>query len=202
MTYSALMVDVDGVLVIRPDGRRWDADLQADLGVDPGDLQRVFFDPHWQAIATGRARIEDHLPAALATIAPHVEVEALIAYWFARDAHLNQPLLDDLAQLRASGVPVHLATVQEHRRADYLWTALGFSGRFDGLHHSAAVGHAKPDAAYFEAVAARVALRPADLLLIDDATRNVAAAIEAGWQARLWTGRQTLTELLAGTCPQ
>jgi putative hydrolase of the HAD superfamily len=196
MSFSALMVDVDGVLVVRPDGRRWDADLLTDLGVDPAQLQAAFFNPHWQAIATGHAGIEDHLPAALAQIAPHVEAEALIAYWFDRDAHLDRVLLDDLAAIRAGGVRLHLATVQEHRRAEYLWNTLGFREHFDGLHHSAAVGHAKPEAAYFEAVAERVGLPPADLLLIDDAARNVEAAIEAGWQARLWTGRQRLVEVL------
>ena len=197
MNYRALMVDVDGVIVIRPDGRRWDADLAADLGVEPADLQRAFFNAHWPAIVTGRARIEDCLPAALAQIAPHVSAEALIAYWFAKDACLNTPLLDDLAALRAAGTPLHLATVQDHRRADYLWTTLGFKDRFDGLHHSAAVGQAKPDLAYFRAVADRVALPPADLLLIDDSLRNVEAAMEAGWQARLWTGEQSVAAVLA-----
>ena len=197
MNFKALMVDVDGVLVIRPGGRRWDAEMLADLGVDPNELQSAFFTPHWQAIATGRARIEDHLPAALAQIAPHVGAEALIAYWFAKDAVVNQPLLDDLARVRAAGTPLHLATVQEHRRADYLWTTLGFRDRFDGLHHSAAVGFAKPDPAYFHAVAGRVALRPDELLLIDDSARNVEAAVEAGWQARLWTGKQRLAQVLA-----
>jgi putative hydrolase of the HAD superfamily len=197
MSFRALMVDVDGVIVVRPDGRRWDADMAADLGLDPADLQRAFFTPHWAAIATGKARIEDHLPAALAQIAPHISAEALMAYWFAKDACLNQVLLKDLAALRASGTPLHLATVQDHRRADYLWTTLGFRDRFDGLHHSAAVGHAKPDSAYFNAVAMRVGLSPADLLLIDDSRRNVEAAIDAGWQARLWTSERTLSEVLA-----
>jgi putative hydrolase of the HAD superfamily len=197
MSFRALMVDVDGVVVIRPDGRRWDADMAADLGVEPADLQRAFFERHWPAIVIGKARIEDRLPSALAQIAPHLTAEDLIAYWFAKDACLNLDLLDDLAALRATGTPLHLATVQDHRRADYLWTTLGFRDRFDGLHHSAALGCAKPDLAYFQAVAARLALPSADLLLIDDSPRNVAAAIKAGWQARLWTGEQTLAEVLA-----
>lgn len=196
MSFTALMVDVDGVIVIRPDGRRWDADMAADLGVEPADLQRAFFDPHWQAIATGKARIEDHLGPALAKIAPGVEAEDMIAYWFARDACLNVPLLEDLGLLRAAGTPMHLATVQEHRRAEYLWTTLGLKERFDGLLHSALIGHAKPDSVYFEAVSARLGIAPDELMLIDDSARNVEAARAAGWQARVWTGEQRLSQVL------
>ena len=199
--FQILMVDVDGVIVVRPAGRRWAADLMADLGVDPADLQAAFFTPHWPAIVTGRARIEDHLPAALARIAPEVAAETLIAYWFEKDAILDQVLLDDLSALRATGVPMHLATVQDHRRADHLWNALGLKGRFDGLLHSALIGHAKPDPAYFDAVARRLDTAPADLLLLDDSPRNVAAAIGAGWQGRLWTGEQSLADCLAHPVP-
>ena len=42
--------------------------------------------------------------------------------------------------VRRTGVELHLVTVQEHRRAAYLWHDLGLRERFDGLHHSAAVG--------------------------------------------------------------
>jgi putative hydrolase of the HAD superfamily len=197
VTFSALMVDVDGVIVVRPDGRRWDADMRDDLGLAPEDLQRAFFTPHWPDIVTGKARIEDRLPAALADVAPHLKSEDLIAYWFGKDAHLDEALLADLADVRSGGTPLHLATVQDHRRADYLWETLGLKERFDGLHHSAAVGFAKPDPAYFAEVARRVALPAGELMLIDDAIRNVEAARDAGWQARLWTGKVRLRDVLA-----
>src|SRR3982751_6869452 len=49
----------------------------------------------------------------LRDIAPHVTCDALIDYWFANDAHLNEVLLAELASIRAGGIEVHLATVQE-----------------------------------------------------------------------------------------
>lgn len=197
MAIKALMVDVDGVVVTRPEsGRRWDHDLEADLGVPAEALQRVFFQPHFKAISEGRAPIEPHLAAALAEIAPHVSAEAMMAYWFAKDAHLDHALLADLAGLRARGLALHLATVQEHRRADYLWTTLGLGARFDGLHHSAAVGAAKPDLAYFRGVEARTRFAPAELLLIDDSVRNVDGARAAGWSAVLWTGEERLETVI------
>ena len=105
--------------------------------------------------------------------------------------------------VRASGLQLHLATVQEHRRADYLWTTLGLRDRFDGLHHSAAVGFAKPDPAYFAAVEARTGFAADELLLIDDSPHNIEAAKLAGWrgdpvdgpaEARGPTGRASARE--------
>ena len=132
----------------------------------------------------------------MATIAPTVTAETLIAYWFAKDTQLDQTLLGALARLRANGMPMHLATVQEDRRAAYLWQTLGLKDRFDSILHSGLIGAAKPDSAYFDAVAQRLNLAPGDLMLLDDRQDNVDAAIGSGWQARLWTGRQTLDEVL------
>lgn len=81
---------------------------------------------------------------------------------------------------------------------DHLWRALDLRAHFDSHHHSAGLGHAKPDPAFYRLTAARIGL-PADaLLLVDDARENVARAIQAGWQALLWTGHQPLHALLAG----
>jgi putative hydrolase of the HAD superfamily len=201
MLPRALMVDVDGVVVVRPRGDRWDAKLAVDLGVDPDDLRRTFFDVHWPDVVLGRADLHDRLARALAELGVDVDVESLIAYWFEQDSTLDHELLDDLARLRRAGVELHLVTVQEHRRAAYLWDVLGLRERFDGLHHSAAVGASKPDYEYFLKVEERIGLRGADLLLIDDSPQNVAAAREVGWRSRLWTRGTTLAEALAEVDP-
>src|SRR4051812_26746157 len=131
---KALMVDVDGVILMpRPGG--WAVDIERDLGVTRAALQQHFFAPHWEDVMLGRAGLHERLGPVLAEHAPHLTSHELAAYWFARDAILNEPLLADLAALRATGVPVHLATVQEHQRARYLWETLGFRDRFDALHY-------------------------------------------------------------------
>ncbi|MFD1192694.1 HAD family hydrolase [Phenylobacterium conjunctum] len=192
------MVDVDGVVVRHPAGRRWDRDMQADLGLDPGLLQQRFFAAHFQDVVTGRADLHDRLAPVLAEIAPHLTSQALADYWFAQDAHLDLALLDDLARLRASGARLHLATVQEHHRARYLWETLGLKDRFDAIHYAADYGVGKPDPAFFRAVEQRTGLPASDLLLIDDSARNVESARACGWSAVLWDGTQTLSEVLGG----
>ena len=114
----ALLVDVDGVIITpRPGG--WAVDLERDLGLSSATLQQHFFVPHWEDISLGRAALHDRLPAVLAEHAPHLTSQQLAVYWFEHDAQLNHPLLADLAVLRATGVQLHLATIQEHERAAY-----------------------------------------------------------------------------------
>lgn len=191
------MVDVDGVVVRHPAGLRWDNTLKADLGLDPDLLQHRFFAAHFGEVVTGRADLHARLAPVLAEIAPHLTSRDLTDYWFAQDAHLDQALLDDLAALRAQGVVLHLATVQEHHRARYLWETLGLKDRFDAIHYAADYGVGKPDPAFFRAVEARTGFDAKDLLLIDDSPRNVEAARACGWTAVLWDGTGTLGEALA-----
>ena len=190
------MVDVDGVVVHAPNGRRWDAAIEADLGISPQALQERFFAPHFHDIVHGRADLMDRLGAALAEFAPHVTAQALVDYWFEKDGRLNHALLDELAPWRAAGFPLHLATVQEHHRARHLWETLGLKNRFDAIHYAAALGCAKPDPAFWAAVQERTGYAPADLLLIDDSARNVESARAAGWAAVLWNGTERLADVL------
>lgn len=196
MSLKCLMVDVDGVVVHAPDGRRWDADLEADLGIAPAALQELLFRSHFDAVSLGRADLLEVLAAVLPKIAPHVTPKAFVDYWFEKDSRLDHVLLDDLAAVRAQGMRLHLATVQEHHRARYLWETLGLKDRFDAMHYAAALGCAKPDPAFWAAVQDRTGFAPADLLLIDDSPLNIEAARRAGWRAELWDGTRRLAEVL------
>lgn len=197
MTLKALMVDVDGVVVAHLDGRRWDHAMEADLGLPSAEFQAAFFKPHFNDIVLGKADLHDRLAPVLATIAPHLTCQQVTDYWFEKDSRLNQDLLDELAGYRARGIALHLATVQEHMRADYLWTRMGLSQRFDAIHYAAALGCKKPEPAFFAAIEARTGLAPDELFFIDDAPGNIAGAQACGWPAALWTGERRLADLLA-----
>lgn len=190
------MVDVDGVVIVpRPGG--WAADLEFDLGLSSAALQAHFFKPHWEDVVLGRAELHERLAPVLAQIAPHLSSEQLAAYWFAKDVELDRRLLEDLAAVRAKGIEVHLATVQEPLRADYLWTTLGFCKRFDAMHYAADLGAKKSDPAFYAAVEARTGFAPAELLLIDDTLANLEVARAAGWAGLHWSGSSRLPDLLS-----
>ncbi len=116
MMIKAIMVDVDGVLVVHPDNRGWSANLERDIGIPAATLQTAFFEQHWDDVIHGHAALRDRLAPVLQNIAPQVTCDALIDYWFSNDTHVNQTLLAELASIRATGIEVHLATVQEHER--------------------------------------------------------------------------------------
>ena len=197
MRFKALMVDVDGVVIVHPDAQGWSAHLERDLGLPRALLQSAFFEPHWPDIILGRAGLRERLAPVLAEIAPGLSVDRLIRYWFENDAHLYKGLLAQLAPIRAGGVELHLATVQEHERARYIWDELALKQHFDGMHYAAELGWAKPAAQFFRAITARSGFAPDEIFFIDDKQANVDAARGEGWSAALWDGTRPLAALMA-----
>jgi putative hydrolase of the HAD superfamily len=196
---SVLMVDVDGVLVHgRPaDGKPFATDLEADLGVSLAKLQAEFFEPHWEAIVTGRAAMMDRLPQVLTRLAPAVTPQQFLNYWFENDSRLDRAMVAALRRHRAGGVKVFLATNQEHLRASWLMEKLGLAAEVDGILYSAALGDRKPGAAFYRLAAERAGAKPADIAFIDDALPNVEAARRAGWAALHWQAGSTAQDLAA-----
>lgn len=197
MTLKALMVDVDGVIVNHPHPKGWSANLEADLGLRADVLQAAFFQQHFDDIVRGRAALRARLAPVLAEIAPNLTCDQLCDYWFEPDSVLDLDLLDQLAVVRSQGIQVHLATVQEHERANYLWTRMGLHARFDAMHYAAAIGHVKPVPEFYAAIETATGLLPHDLFFIDDRAANVEAARSRGWYAEVWTGNDRLADLLA-----
>lgn len=201
MAIKAIMLDVDGVLISHPDERGWSVHLERDLGIPVSLLQTAFFERHWDDVTHGRASLKERLVPVLKEIAPSVSYEELADYWFGHDAHVNEALLADLASIRANGTEIHLATVQEHERARYIWDELDFRSKFDGLHYAAQLGCLKPAADFYTSIENRTGFQPHDLFFIDDKIANVEAARRCGWAAALWTGEQTLQCLLEDRSP-
>lgn len=192
---KAIIFDVDGVLITNEgsDAGPWQMHLERDLGLHPETLQKAFFLPHWDDIVCGRTSIEERLTLVLKDIAPHLPTEELLTYWFKADAHAEQGLLDRIKQLNSHmDAGFHLATNQEHRRANYLWQTLGLNAHFDAIHYSADIGHAKPDDGFYATIENRLGLTGPEILFFDDQAKNIEAAKARGWQAHVWEGGETL----------
>lgn len=190
------MVDVDGVVVTSPQGRLWNWNAKADIGLDPVAFQTKFFAIHWKDVVLGRADLHERLGPVLEEIAPHLTSQTVADYWFSNDANLDHALLADLATLRTSGVPLYLATVQEHYRARYLWDVVGLRERFDGIFYAAELGAAKPDPRFYCEIESRSGFSAYELTLLDDRMDNVNAARACGWGGVHWDGTQGLFESL------
>jgi putative hydrolase of the HAD superfamily len=94
-----------------------------------------------------------------------------------------------------SNIPVELAARVRTR---------SWSEHFDLLVFSCDVGAMKPQPEIYRAVGEGIAeveraatSTPSSLTFLDDRSENVAAAIEAGWRARVWAGHADARSFLA-----
>jgi putative hydrolase of the HAD superfamily len=100
-----------------------------------------------------------------------------------------QPLPDTVAlaeRLRARGHALHFLSNMPRPYARALTARDDLFRLFDGGVFSSHVGLIKPEAAMFTHAARAFGADPRELLLLDDAPRNVAAARGLGWQALLF----------------
>ena len=192
-----VLFDVDGVVVLpgtrdAPSAQRWNAQLQTDLGIDPDWLSAHLFAPAadevpspFERCALGQADIVPTLQSILAEIGQAADVEALLAYWFERDAYVDPQVLAAVGALRAHGYRCCLATSQEKRRAHHLWETLALRESFDQMYCTADLSLSKKQPEFFRAVSA--AERCADPLYFDDRLDVVRCAAVAGWRAVHYT---------------
>lgn len=184
----AVLFDVDGVIVhslFHADPRRrrrWDEHLLEDMGVEPKAFAALF-DDRFVPTVTGKVSLVETLDAFLPTIGYTGSTLDFVAYWLARDVHVNQQLFSAIRALRASGgVRLFLATNQEHLRAHYLWSELNLGYVFDDMYYAARIGAAKPDPRFFEWIAARLGPQDEAPLFFDDNPSVVEVACDFGWE--------------------
>ncbi|MEM8871456.1 MAG: HAD-IA family hydrolase [Pseudomonadota bacterium] len=192
------MLDVDGVLVDgRPgDGLRWDTDLIKDIGISSKVLVEEFFKCDWNDIVIGRKDLLPTLSEKLNRIAPSVEAEDLIAYWFKMDSRIVDSVFSDVQRAREIGVPVYLTTNQDHMRATYLMQTMGLRDEVDGILYSAKAGSKKPHREFYLYAERETGRLPDEMLLVDDSLPNIEAAQSAGWEGVLWDGTDKLSAIL------
>ena len=158
----------------------------------------MFDGPRFAEVLTGKRKILDLLADWISTHqVPHAP-EAVLDYWLTKDARADEEVL---GWLDACAVPGVIATNNEAHRADYIWNVMGFSGRMQRIFASGEMGVKKPDAGFFAQIEAWSGLVPADILLIDDTEKNIAAAAARGWQVFHFTDetRDRLPQVLGIT---
>jgi putative hydrolase of the HAD superfamily len=86
-------------------------------------------------VLVGQADLLERLDLVVPTLETVSSAE-LVDYWFARDSAVDEQLLADVAAARSQDIEVHLATMQEPRRARFLWEELRLSEHFEAMHYS------------------------------------------------------------------
>ena len=174
--------DFDGVLNRGHQGGfvEWQQTFEADLGVSAAAFTDFMFSgPRFSEVLTGQRDLLALLCDYVTTHAVPRAPEDLLDYWLSKDANADHQVLGWLA---ACPIPGVIATNNEGRRADYIWHRMGFSARLQHIFASGHMGVKKPDPAFFAQIEAWSGHAPSDILLIDDAEKNITAAASRGWQ--------------------
>ena len=193
--------DFDGVLNRGFQGGYflWQKSFQADLGISAEVFtEYMFASTRFAQVLTGQRDLLDLLADYVATHAvPHAPRDVL-DYWLAKDARLDDEVL---GWQSACALPGVIATNNERHRADYIWHRLGFATRMQRIFASGPMGVKKPDPGFYAQIEAWSGLKPADILLIDDAEKNIQAAAARGWRVFHFTDatRGGLPEVLGVT---
>ena len=191
------MFDADGVIQ-RPSVRRREA-WQSLLG--PGRSVDEFFSAVLQAERPAWLGASDFVASFSRLLLDwHClgTLDDALAAWTMIEPDLD--MLHVVAGLRRCGVGCHLATNQEAIRAAYMSEQLDYRQLFDREFYSCRLGSAKPDAAYFRTLLARLELPPEAALFLDDNEANVASARAVGLHAEhflIAAGPSQLEQILA-----
>lgn len=186
---TVLVWDFDGVLNANiVDGRFvWADTLKSDWGIDVQALAaHLFHANRIGQIMRGHFDLRDELAAWLVQEGHEIDVDAFLAYWFAKDA---LPDADVMRYLHRQDARHVIGTNNEARRAAYIEHDMGFGRLVEHVFASGRIGHAKPDPDYFQHIEDWSGAAPAAHVLIDDTAHNVAAAQARGWQGFHFTDR-------------
>lgn len=183
-----LAMDVDGVLLDPSRGGRgpWKSTLGERFGITPDDLGRTFFARYWSDVVVGRSAVLPGLEAAMAELGEPASAAEVLEHWLATDFVVDERAVAIVRRWALDGIPVVLATNQEHERAAYLHERLGRLVDLSGMVYSAALGVTKDDVRFYERAAAALGLADAvTVVFVDDSPENVATATNAGWHGVL-----------------
>lgn len=180
-----ILCDVDGVVIngYHVDQTKrvsWSKDLEKDLGIKQADIESVFFSGPFVYVMEGKMGLIAAIESVSAQLGYRGQPQELIDYWFEKDSNINAPFMDWVKAKDSQHYSFSLATNQEHMRADYLWSKLGFNNHFAKIYYAAKIGFKKPHASFFHHILDDLKVSPSDVYLIDDCPKNVATAQSLG----------------------
>jgi 2-haloacid dehalogenase len=130
----------------------------------------------------------------------HPDYSERINAWFARfDEMMAGPIegtVDILSELRARDVPIYALSNWSAETFPFARKRFEFLQWFRGVFLSADVRLVKPDPRIFQSFCKTFALKPEEIIYIDDLQRNVEAAAKIGMHAIHFTDSASLREQL------
>ncbi|MES0863622.1 HAD-IA family hydrolase [Ruegeria sp. SCPT10] len=189
--------DFDGVLNqnIRDGVFLWAQHFEQDLGQSLEVFTHHVFRNDFDRIITGQEDLRDRVAewAGMVGFAPGAD--AVLDYWFQKDALPDPKVMDVLDAISRQGVRQVIATNNETRRVTFIEREMGFLDRVECVFSSGRMGVRKPHLGFYEYVTDTLHVTSDQMLLVDDYRASVEAARQAGWRAYLFS-EETKDEIL------
>ncbi len=181
--------DFDGVLTRNVvDGRFiWADDFEADIGHSREVFLDHIFGRNLYALLSGKDDLRDRVDVWANFVGYTPGADALLEYWFTKDATLDPVMVQLVNNLTGRGIRQVITTNNEARRTAYLENALELNQLVECIFASGRMGVAKPDHKYFDHVSKALDTHPGDIFFIDDCPKNMEAAKEFGWRGLHFT---------------
>jgi putative hydrolase of the HAD superfamily len=189
---KTVLFDADGVIQRSP--QSWREQLQG-LLCDTTKVEDFMADVFKaeKPCLTGHGDFPNKLEQVLRTWSSQATVETALKIW--TNIEPDADVMKLVANIRANGTSVALATNQQNIRADFMTNELGYAQIFDHLFYSCQLGYAKPDPEYFLQIVVQLGMAAKKLLFLDDHESNVKAARAAGLHAEVFNLESGLDDL-------
>jgi putative hydrolase of the HAD superfamily len=194
MAIEHILFDADGVLQYA--AQHWQPAFQSVLKLESEAQAKAVLDDVFAAeteVLEVEGGFNERLEAVLAKWNRSGSLPEALSVIHAIEVH--QDVMQAVQAIRRSGIRCHIASNQQTSRARHMSEGLNYKTLFDTEFYSCLVGAAKPKAAFFEKVVARLGCTASAVLFLDDRAENVAAAREAGLNAVVFYGSDGASEL-------
>jgi putative hydrolase of the HAD superfamily len=194
MAIEHILFDADGVLQYA--ARHWQPAFHSVLKLEDEAQAKAVLDDVFTAeteVLEVEGGFNERLETVLARWNRSDSLFEVLSVIHAIEVH--QDVMQTVQAIRRSGIRCHIASNQQTSRARHMSEGLNYKSLFDTEFYSCFVGAAKPKAAFFEKVVARLGCDASAVLFIDDRAENVAAARQAGLNATVFFGSDGAAEL-------
>jgi len=189
-----VLFDADGV-IIKARGKYFSQRLAERQGL-PLESVLPFFKTDYQLCAAGKADLKEVLPRYFSEWKWTGTLDELLQFWFEGERDLDEKVMAIVADFRARGVKVGLATDNEKYRGEYLLGIVGLRKNFDDIFLSCEMGAKKSNPDFFTRVIETTGLKPDEIQYWDDDQKNVDVAVQLGIDGRLFVGVEELLRVL------
>ena len=147
MDIKAAVFDADGVLIKQ--GERFSSIYAKRVGISTESMT-PFFEGPFKKCLTEEADLKEELKPFLKGWKWKGSAEEFLDYWFKEEISTNQELVDEIKELRKSGIKCYMASNQAKYRANYVIKDMGFERFLDGFFISCDFGVTKFQEEFFE----------------------------------------------------